>query len=53
MENIEIMQLFQSNRYLNERPPNFVFGEGTFFLLMPDYFLIEITIVQVLHDNTA
>jgi hypothetical protein len=50
MEYIEAMQLFQPNRYLNERLPYDFLVKLSLFFLMGDYFLVKIAIIRVFHD---
>lgn len=52
MQNIKFMQTFQANDHLYKNSPYLVLLEKLFLLFMLDYFLVEISVIGVLHDYT-
>ena len=52
MEDVHIVERFQSLYDLDENAPNIVFFEVGLFLLVLCNFLEEISVVSILHHNT-
>lgn len=52
MEDLRIMQGFKALYNLNKNAPNFLFGQVLLLFLMLCYFLIQITVIRILHHNT-
>jgi len=53
VKNIEIVESFEAKSHVNKSLPYGRFVKMSVVLLMGDYLLVEITIVEKLHDNTA
>ena len=53
MKNIEFMQIFQADGYIDESPPNNFLVELSVSLLVVDNFLVEVAVVRKLHDYTG
>ena len=51
MEYVEVMESFESERDVEECFPNGGLIEGGACLLVCDYFLVEISVVEELHDD--
>lgn len=51
MQNIQLMQTFQSHNNMYQYFPNIFLIENSISFLMTDYLLIEIAIVRKLHDD--
>ena len=51
MHYLDVMQRLQPRDHLNKELPHFCLREMGFFLLVLQYFLVEISIVGVLHDD--
>ena len=52
MENIKVVEAFQTQSDMNEGAPNVDLLKIGVVFLVGHYFLIEISIVEELHDNT-
>lgn len=53
MEDICVMQSFQSLHNQNKYAPNLLFSQIGLLTLVPLYFLEQISIVCILHDYTV
>ena len=51
MQNLDIVQRFQSLNYLYKNAPDLVFLEICLFLLVLCYFLEQVSVVRVLHHD--
>ena len=53
VQDFPVVQCFQSANYLNEYVPYFLFFDVCLSLLIATYFLEDIAVVSVLHDETV
>jgi hypothetical protein len=53
MQYFSIMQSFQSSNNLDKYVPYFFFFDVSFSLLIATYFLEDITVVSILHNETT
>ena len=53
MENIEFVEVSESDDDLNENSPDFGFLEEVFLFFVVDDFLVEISVIGELHDDAS
>lgn len=51
MQNIEIVEAFEAEGDLDERPPDGLLVELGALLLVGDYLLVEVAVIEKLHDD--
>ena len=53
MENVHAVQLAESFYYLHEDGPHLSLGNSSVFLFLLGYFMCEVSLTGVLHDDAA